>query len=318
MKFTIIASVLAYANSSTDQLLTKARDITLACLLFSLALTLNGLQLNAQTGFLNHEYTWTESFSCFGSQWTETYRYTIDSVSTDINGKDYFELLVSETYLGNNFEGTGKFIRSDDSNRVFSYDGELEKILYDFNLMVGDTFETNNDYDCDIVVGEIDTIMLENGEPRLKWIFYDSGDDYHPEFSFGYPFWIEGIGHQYGLFGNDQMCQIDGCGTYLLCMNFQDTLIYMSNLDSCWVTISSTINSYGASIQIFPNPVSETLKISDPDLQIESIRILNLHGSLLIEKYQSEINTRQLLPGFYFLQMKLKNGLSVTRTLIKI
>ena len=137
MKFTIIASVLAYANSSTDQLLTKARDITLACLLFSLALTLNGLQLNAQTGFLNHEYTWTESFSCFGSQWTETYRYTIDSVSTDINGKDYFELLVSETYLGNNFEGTGKFIRSDDSNRVFSYDGELEKILWILKFSTG-------------------------------------------------------------------------------------------------------------------------------------------------------------------------------------
>lgn len=318
MKFIIIAFSLAYAKSLTAQLLTKARDITVKNLPLSLSLALNVIQLNAQTGFLNHNYSWTEAFSCSGSQWIETHRYTIDSVSTVINGKDYYELLESETYSGENFEGTGKFIRADDSNRVYTYDGAHERILYDFNLMVGDTFETNNDYDCVIVVGEIDTITLENGEERQKWIFYDSGDDYHPEYSFGYPFWIDGIGQQYGLFGNDHMCQIDGCGTYLLCMKYQDTLIYMSGLDSCWINITGIIDSYSESIQIFPNPVSEILKISDPELQIENIRILNFHGSFLIEKYQSEINMKHLPAGFYLLQITLKNGENISRSILKI
>lgn len=283
-----------------------------------LFLCLHVQYIHSQTAFLNHDYTWTEAYTCFGSQWTESHRYTFDSVSTLLNGRDYYELLESETFSGDNFEGTGIYITADDSNRVYSYIGNVERLMYNFNLMVGDTFETHNDYDCDIIVGEIDTITLENGEERLKWILYNSGDDYHPEFSFGYPFWIEGIGHQYGLFGNDYMCQIDGCGTYLLCMNYRDTLIYMSTLDSCWVTISSTVDSHSGSIQIFPNPVSDVLKISDPDLLIENIHILDLYGTSLMDQYQSEINIQHLPQGLYFLQIKLKNGHSISKTLIKI
>ena len=317
MKFIIIAFSIVYANLLTGQLMMKARDRALKNLLLSLTLALSILQLSAQTGFLDYQYVWIESYSCFHYPPYEANRYTIDSLSTQVNGYSYFEVLKSPTPVGENFEGTGNLIRSDDSNRVYFYNGTEEITLYDFNLAVGDTFETNNDYDCVIVVGEIDTITLENGEERRKWIFYNSGEDYHPEYSFGYYFWIEGIGHQLGLFGNNHMCQIDGCGTNLLCMSYQDTLIYMGG-DSCWITTTGIIDSYSESIQIFPNPVSEILKISDPYLQIENIRILNLHGSLLIEKHQSEINMKHLPEGFYFLQITLKNGQNISRALLKI
>src|SRR5687767_11804251 len=127
--------------------------------------------ITAQNGFLDHRYYWTEAHVCSGSEWTETYRYTVDSIPIEYNGEEYYEVLRSPTPSGDNFEGTGAFIRSDDSSRVYSYDGTRVLLEYDFNLTEGDTFKTHNEHDCVMIVGDIDTVLLENGEERKKWIF---------------------------------------------------------------------------------------------------------------------------------------------------
>ena len=276
--------------------------------------------ISAQNGFLDHRYYWTEAHVCSGSEWTETYRYTVDSIAIEFNGEAYYEVLRSPTPTGDNFTGTANYIRYDNSGRVFSYDGTNVKLEYDFNLTIGDTFKTHNEFDCEIIVGEIDTITLENGEQRRKWILYDSGSEYLPEYKAGYPFWIEGIGHQWGVFGNSHMCQIDGCGNYTLCVNFDNVLIYQAPhwLDTCWVTINATIDPYDDKIHVYPNPAFDLISISDEDQLIESIDIKNMSGVVYKHANQNEISISNLSTGYYIIGITLKNGDIVHRKFIKL
>jgi hypothetical protein len=272
---------------------------------------------SAQSGFLDHKYTWTEAYTCSGiGFWANTNRFTIDSTPFEFNGEYFYEVLMSTTPAGNNFEGTARFIRTDSNNHVFFLQNGNAGLLYDFDLMVGDTFQTNNDYDCDLVVGDIDTITLLNGEERKKWIMYFSGDDYHPEYSYGYPYWIEGIGSSNGLFGNEVMCQIDGCGSWYLCIFWEEEIILMYD-DTCWLYISSDITPSSINIKVYPNPAVSNLEISDPDSLLKSISITGLDRKTHYQGADTQIDIINLPPGIYFAQITLKNGNRFVQKLIK-
>jgi len=266
---------------------------------------------------MDHRYTWTETFSCFGSPWTISYRYTFESDSSEFNGFYYYQLLESEEPAGDNFEPTGKYIRNDDSNHVFIYENGFERVLYDFSLSIGDTFDTKNDYECKLIVGAIDSFELNNGEIRKKWIMYTAGDEFMPQYIDGYPFWIEGIGNNYGLLGNDQMCQIDGCGSGLLCVHFLDTLIFQV-IDSCWLLISNAKDFNFHSIEIQPNPASNFIQISDLDQKVVNVSVINLYGNLIKLEFEQPIDVTSLASGPYFLCVELKNGQKIYKKFIKI
>ncbi len=274
--------------------------------------------VSAQTNFLDSRNTWTEGFTCFGGgYWVTSCRFTIDSIPTEFNGDNYYEVLKSSSPMGDDFTGTSKFIRTDSFNHVYGYENGEGKLLYDFNLMLGDTFKTHNDFDCDIIVADIDTISLLNGEQRKKWIFYMSGEDYLPEYSYAYPYWIEGIGSQYALFGNEGMCSIDGCGSWYLCIFEQEELILQTS-DTCWSIISSDIKIVDDNIKVYPNPVSGSLTIEDPDLRIVKMDVIDLLGNILVSESTTEMDISALPSGPYGLHLHLKDGTRLCRKFLKI
>ncbi len=272
-----------------------------------------------QSLFLDYRYTWTETYTCFGFPPSiETSRFTIDSNSINIAGRSFNEVLRSPTITGDNFEGTGTYVSVLDSNKVYSYDGADTKLLFDYSLQEGDTFNTQNNYDCKMIVGDIDTLLLLNGEEKRKWILYESGQDYHPEYKAGYPYWIEGIGNIYGLFGNEQFCQIDGCGSGLLCVHFENELIFNSwpSNDSCWL-ISATHQLNAYSIEINPNPASSEIYISNKNHQIQKVYAVDLLGSPAYMGNTSPFDITSLPPGYYFLRIEMENKQVVMRPFVK-
>ncbi|MEO8211352.1 MAG: T9SS type A sorting domain-containing protein [bacterium] len=71
-------------------------------------------------------------------------------------------------------------------------------------------------------------------------------------------------------------------------------------------------NEFNNSISIYPNPVSNTLYLLSPELNINKINIFNSTGSCIysdeIKNVNSEINVSNLSKGIYFLELITENG----------
>ncbi len=70
-------------------------------------------------------------------------------------------------------------------------------------------------------------------------------------------------------------------------------------------------------IVLYPNPVSSTLFLSDPEQKVQSVLIYNISGNLVINSGNSEsIDTSSLIPGTYLAKIITVDG-SFNQTLIK-
>lgn len=70
-------------------------------------------------------------------------------------------------------------------------------------------------------------------------------------------------------------------------------------------------------IVLYPNPVSSTLFLSDPEQKVQSVLIYNISGNLVINSANSEsIDTSSLIPGTYLAKIFTVDG-SINQTLIK-
>ncbi|WP_129745943.1 T9SS type A sorting domain-containing protein [Flavobacterium anhuiense] len=70
-------------------------------------------------------------------------------------------------------------------------------------------------------------------------------------------------------------------------------------------------------IVLYPNPVSSTLFLSDPEQKVQSVLIYNISGNLVINSGNSEsIDTSSLIPGTYLAKIITVDG-SINQTLIK-
>jgi hypothetical protein len=91
--------------------------------------------------------------------------------------------------------------------KVYWYDNGEERLLYDFDLVIGDTiivFDLNSQA-SELIILEVDTVILEDDVPRRGYNFQGNWVDY----------WIEGIGNIYnGLFYHTEGL---GIGTLLIC-----------------------------------------------------------------------------------------------------
>ena len=137
--------------------------------------------------FLDSTFTWTEHHNFMNGD-SKSYRFTIDDESVMLSGNPYFNVLLADGEFSENWQGISMLIR-EENNIVYAigYFGEGE--LYDFNLMVNDTF--NSVLSGSLVVDSIGLMVLENGEERKFWRL-------HPEYP-AYPIiWVEGIGNLAG------------------------------------------------------------------------------------------------------------------------
>ncbi|WP_286971463.1 T9SS type A sorting domain-containing protein [Flavobacterium sp. UBA4854] len=81
--------------------------------------------------------------------------------------------------------------------------------------------------------------------------------------------------------------------------------------------ISETTTIETSKIILYPNPVSSTLYLSDPEQKVQKVLIYNISGNLVINSGNSQsIDTSGLIPGTYLAKIYTVDG-SFNQTLIK-
>lgn len=265
--------------------------------------------------FLDSTYTWIEAENNGG--YTVSWRYTIESYSSLINGKEYYQVLRADKEFSKNWSGTGHYIRYE-NNIVYTPWLDTEAEVINFNLEVGDTFSViPPQFGVELVVDKIDTVTLLDGEPRRRWQLRCSWDD-EPPLVFGYTEWIEGIGNIDGLFATDNMCVFDAPSNYILCLYKDNTILYDSpEYNTCWDETASLNTFEKLHLKLVPNPAYDRLTILDLDEPFRSIAIYDLSGKLRFEGKSASIAIDNFSPGIYMLVIFFENGTTAVQTFVK-
>lgn len=175
---------------------------------------------------------WFELAESIGPQYANI-RAKLSPDTTQINGRVYHELLRSEDQSGDNFLGTGDFIRYKmDSIFHVRRSSFKESLLYHFNLNLGDTI-TSDQFFMDLIVKSVDTITLLDGSKRTAFELNELNGE-------SYTTWISGIGSLRGFL--DPLNMFYGSdNTAILCYYENDVHLYENpNFNECWIV--STIS----------------------------------------------------------------------------
>ena len=265
------------------------------------------LPFNAINAQLLKDLVWTEAYNNAFSLNIYSRRFKFDTSQVMVGGNLYYELLTSENFTGDDWLGTGGFVRTQDKLVFFLYEVN-ESVLYDFNAGIGDLFYTPNGAELEVI--NVDTIFLVNGEERRRMELRCTQIDSDPIY------WIDGIGSNMG-FDQFSTCQFDWYTT-LLCAYKENEFIYKNpEVDTCWLQITSSSFLKPDNIGFFPNPVTDILVISDPEELLKSVSIMSLDGKTRYQGSDLQIHTSHFSQGIYLAQIKLKHGESFVQKLIK-
>lgn len=240
------------------------------------------------------------------------------SGDTTINNIQYKKMLsTSDSLLVNGWGQSNIFMREDSLHRIYLYRESTEKLLYDFSLDVGDSFEAYHYQNlCLLVVLNIDSIELNNGELR-KRISLIRLDDPNPDQPFyGYIHWIQGVGSLTHLAEYPWDCFFDN-PYHLLCYIENDEYLYTSqSSNSCFVTPTREVRA--KEVKIYPNPTSGIIHI-ESESEIEAISLFDLMGrEMQVEFNNYEINLGQLRNGMYELRIQFSSHEEFRTPVIKI
>lgn len=236
------------------------------------------------------------------------------SGDTIISRQTYHKLKSASNYEGAIREDVGEkkvyFIHPTDST---------EKLLYDFNMQVGDTVQgyiQTLGLDANDVVISIDSVLI-GSTYRKRWHINNCYNIY----------FIEGIGSTYGLIEQSPGCATDLFDYSLICFKQDGQTLYPDTSTTCNLItgIDETPNQIGVStIGLYPNPAQDQLNISiGQGKSIQSIRLYDLMGrEQTIEIEQRDRNNyslhiRTIPKGIYIINIILENGKNMSKKVLK-
>ena len=250
--------------------------------------------------FIDTSKTWNVvGCSCGGwaAYSTSTYKFMSDTI---IGSYTYSNLFVSDDSTPNSWYFDSQLREDTALKKVYWRINNHDTLLYDFNLLVGDTFSTvnKNGFPCQDMI--VDSIQINNfmGINRKQWFF----NTYTP---FGPETWVEGIGNLSGLKHNLTMCTVDA-GSSLLCYKEYNILNYFNSYyNTCYYTtvdINQLANPFEDFI-VFPNPTQNEFTLKTNNFQSKYIIIQNLLGETIqtFTSNQSLLTFKIANPGIYFL-----------------
>jgi len=277
----------------------------------------------------------------------------IEPSDTIINDTIYKKVIQSKYNHNTPEDSLIGFIREDTVEKKvffrrkspFFYEPEgVDRLLYDFSIIEGDTIEVFGYYFCEwfsnsYVVLSTDSINLLNNEKRKIWNLQRVDYKYNKNIKLaaGYegkktgilipPYsdfdtWIEGIGSLNGLInpGCFQLYTIS-FGLSLLCFFENEEHLYMHpGGDTCFIDWTSNVLDFTIEeIMIYPNPVEEAINISLPDIfETEStIQIISICGKIIYESTfygkNFKIEVSPYNSGIYLLKIKNHQNAYVTK-----
>jgi Secretion system C-terminal sorting domain len=185
--------------------------------------------------------------------------------------------------------------------------GKYETLLYDFNLVEGDTMPNN----ATLILSKIDSVQINVGF-RKRFVFNSTKDNSYQAI------WVEGIGNvqdpldqsriydsKDGIFCAYSNNQI----TYENCILFCDCLDYLKEGSG----INQTIKT--GNYKVYPNPVKNNFYIYLDNGTIKSVRIIGLNGRLVKNvgdnigtNFIDNIDISSLSSGIYLCVVTTLNG----------
>ena len=231
---------------------------------------------------------------------------------TTLNNIVYNKVYYSSDSLNTSWQFYNSYLREDLTKKVFLKEGSSEDILiYDFSLEVNDTFLVEDV--CTLIVHEVDSVMLNNGEvrKRLKLGIKEIPD-------WGEEYWIDGIGSNFGLISHFGFCYSDYSDA-LLCFYSNSELLYPETPPSCFITPVREIKP--SNFKVSPNPFFDVLNVESEEFDIEYYIIYDITGRIINEgmfgNLNYRINLQQIKTGFYILVLRDMQGKLYSQKLIK-
>lgn len=223
---------------------------------------------------------------------------------TTINTVSYTKLYKSPDSTLINWELCG--LCREESNRVFKWDDDLqtEILLYDFNLVQGDSIIIQDPYHFeDSLAIKVDTVeytsyfgFLRKTIQLTVYGFFGSEANKCYEDT-----WIEGIGSIYGLLRFVPYCWIGvEHEELLLCVYDTSGMVFQSEMASnfdCYIASGSGIEeNAGQIVTVFPNPAKDILHIDGACNSV--IEIYSITGQLQKTLVSTDEKTLVSLSGF--------------------
>jgi len=271
--------------------------------------------------------------------WTALHYDYISSGDTVINDNNYTKLFKIEYDLYCSKIADTFYIgayRNDTPNKiVYFYQDSVEKILYNFSLTIGDTIPTSYYIETDdeeMIVAEIDTIQLENGEYRKQFTYcFPFSDGTCIEGTDMYDV-VEGIGFLWGLL-EPMSLAAELINSRLICNHFNDSLLYITEWyeecrvfeDTCLTTGLNESECKTNFIEIVPNPIVSTATIrfinpiqTTPSYTLTLYNLLgheikNIHA---VSNGTKIVNKSELNAGMYIYVLWQKNNIVQTGKII--
>jgi len=280
---------------------------TIAILICNLAKTQEYIPFNFEKGI------WMTSHD--GPEGGTTTQYLFKG-DTSINGAKYYKIYQYSIY----FPIFGLpdtiplsyccCIRNNENKQVILYDS-IPKILYDFNLKVGDTIINGlSGKENNPIVKQIDSILICGVyHKRYKTQYLELGGDSVAL--------IEGIGMNQCLLGLPNIKNAAGEFGYGGCYTEVGNN-YCFNCNPL-VHVNYTLN-ISENIKIFPNPSHSILTLISSKA-IKKINITDLAGrnyyfKSSIHKINVEISTKQFNSGYYLLHIQFQDNTFISKPFI--
>jgi len=227
---------------------------------------------------------------------------------TLIDSKHYTKIWKNnDLYPTDNMEFEG-FIREENQKTYYRYN--VEELMYDFSLPLGDSIKYNDFWCKNIMVDSVEINGNKYKEMKLSTVF-------------GVISIIEKIGSiEEGLFYTMRLLN-DGCINKLLCYYNNNSCLYTNpEFNYCSLSLDNPIKTEeDEKTIIYPNPVKDYLNIDSKEI-ISKIEVLDIEGRLLIRKedinninYTTNLNS--LSKGVYILKIKYKNQKIASYKLLK-
>ncbi len=249
-------------------------------------------------------------------------KFALTDEDTIIDGEAYKKLylfndidfdITTATYAGAFRENSQRQVFYRGLIHFEPFTEELDEMIYDFSLSVGDTFSggsLNMDRDFFVLwVASIDTVN-HNGIERREFTIKVVGNDLDIA-----AVWIEGIGNKEGLFFPYHTNTAHKWGN-VRCYIHNDELLYTnyrhggSDCVNPLMGIESIMEDN--SITLYPNPTTSEISISSESF-INSIEIYNSLGQKVyietINSKEKTIDISSLPSGVYVLGAKTENGI---------
>ena len=178
-----------------------------------------------------------------------------------------------------------------------------EKLYYDFNLHVGDSFDVGWNEPCFIQVVAIEEVEMEDGSVRNKFVFNDGWED--PEI------WIEGVGSLAGVANRFDPDLMSSSFSYLQCYFEDDNLVWTDG--ECWDNVNETA---AEQVSVYPNPAKDGVAIEG--IEAAEVQVYNTLGQPVKKvRGTNEVDLEELPQGLYLLRIEAKGGQVVKQIVVE-